>query len=65
MPISALSQSRQAAKDRIRSDVEYDANIRAGLEVTQLHVKIDQLQEQVLGRLASLEKKGLNANGVK
>jgi uncharacterized membrane protein len=60
-----ISQNRQAAKDRIRSDVEYDANIRAGLEVTQLHVKIDQLQEQVLARLAALEKKGLTANGVK
>ena len=29
-----ISQSRQAVKDRIRSDVEYEANIRAGLEVT-------------------------------
>jgi CRP/FNR family cyclic AMP-dependent transcriptional regulator len=52
-----ISQSRQAAKDRIRSDVEYEANIRAGLEVTQLHVKVDQLYEQVLARLAGLERK--------
>jgi uncharacterized membrane protein len=63
-----ISQNRQAAKDRIRSDVEYDANIRAGLEVTQLHVKIDQLQEQVLGRIAQLEKRvapSPQSNGVK
>ncbi|MBK7861594.1 MAG: DUF1003 domain-containing protein [Archangiaceae bacterium] len=52
-----ISQSRQAVKDRIRSDVEYEANIRAGLEVTQLHVKVDALYEQVLARLASLERK--------
>jgi CRP/FNR family transcriptional regulator, cyclic AMP receptor protein len=52
-----ISQNRQAAKDRIRSDVEYDANIRAGLEVTQLHVKVDALYEQVLARLAQLEKR--------
>ena len=51
-----ISQSRQAAKDKIRSDVEYDANIRAGLEVTQLHVKVDGLYEQVLKRLVALEK---------
>ncbi len=51
-----ISQSRQAVKDRIRSDVEYDANIRAGLEVTQLHVKVDQLYEQVLKRLAAVER---------
>jgi uncharacterized membrane protein len=52
-----ISQNRQAAKERIRSDVEYDANIRAGLEVTQLHVKIDTLYEQTLARLAALEKR--------
>ncbi len=51
-----ISQSRQAVKDRIRSDVEYDANIRAGLEVTQLHVKVDHLYEQVLARLAGVER---------
>lgn len=51
-----ISQNRQASKDRIRSDVEYDANIRAGLEVTQLHHKVDRLYEQVLARLAALEK---------
>ncbi|MCA3014416.1 MAG: DUF1003 domain-containing protein, partial [Myxococcaceae bacterium] len=50
-----ISQNRQAAKDRIRSDAEYDANIRAGLEVTQLHVKVDSLYEQTLARLAALE----------
>ncbi|MBM4779092.1 MAG: DUF1003 domain-containing protein [Archangiaceae bacterium] len=52
-----ISQNRQAAKERIRSDAEYDANIRAGLEVTQLHVKIDVLAEQTLSRLAALEKR--------
>ena len=51
-----ISQNRQAAKERIRSEVEYEANIRAGLEVTQLHVKVDHLYEQVLARLASVER---------
>lgn len=52
-----ISQNRQAAKERIRSDAEYEANIRAGLEVTQLHVKVDGLYEQVLNRLATIERK--------
>jgi CRP-like cAMP-binding protein len=51
-----ISQNRQASKDRIRSDVEYDANIRAGLEVTQLHVKVDAVYEQFGTRLAALER---------
>ena len=51
-----ISQNRQAAKERIRSDAEFEANIRAGLEVTQLHVKLDNLYEQFGKRLANLEK---------
>jgi CRP-like cAMP-binding protein len=51
-----ISQNRQAAKERIRSDAEYDANIRAGLEVTQLHVKVDSVFEQLTQRLLQLEK---------
>lgn len=52
-----ISQNRQASKDKIRSDVEYAANIRAGLEVTQLHVKLDHFYEQAMGRLSTLEGK--------
>ena len=52
-----ISQNRQGMKDRIRSEVEYSANIRAGLEVTQLHVKVDHLYEQLMARLAALETK--------
>lgn len=51
-----ISQNRSADKERIRSDAEYDANMRAGLEVTQLHVKIDAMSEQLMTRLAALEK---------
>ncbi len=56
-----ISQSRQAAKERIRSDAEYEANMRAGLEVTQLHVKVDELHDKLLARLATLETRGRSA----
>jgi uncharacterized membrane protein len=61
-----ISQNRQAAKERIRSDAEYEANIRAGLEVTQLHAKVDHLYEQTMARLASLEGRhgGADASGL-
>ena len=39
-----LSQNRQAAKDHIRDDVEYDVNMKAELEVAHLHDKVDHLQ---------------------
>lgn len=51
-----ISQNRTAAKDRIRSEVEYEANIRASREVTQLHVKLEHVYEQLVARLAQLEK---------
>ena len=46
-----LSQSRQAAKDRVRSDIEYDVNVKAEMEVTALHVKMDRLHEEIVQRL--------------
>lgn len=49
-----ISQNRQAARDRIRSDAEYEANIRSSVEVTQLHVKLDALEQQMLSRLDAL-----------
>lgn len=51
-----ISQSRQASQDRIRSDVEYAANIKASLEVSQLHVKLDQLYEQTMHRMERIER---------
>jgi uncharacterized membrane protein len=40
-----LSQNRQAARDRVRNNVEYDVNVRAELEIAQLHKKMDAVQE--------------------
>jgi uncharacterized membrane protein len=51
-----IAQNRQAASDRIRSDVEYAANIKAGLEVTQLHAKVDTLYAETMARLAAVER---------
>ncbi|MEO7093814.1 MAG: DUF1003 domain-containing protein [Polyangiales bacterium] len=51
-----LSQSRQVARDRIRSDIEYQVNVRAELEIMHLHEKVDQLHEALTKRLATLEK---------
>jgi len=51
-----LSQSRQAAKDRIRSDVEYDVNLKAELEIAHLHEKFDHQNSLILERLASVER---------
>jgi CRP/FNR family cyclic AMP-dependent transcriptional regulator len=51
-----LSQNRQILRDRVRNDIEYEVNLKAELEVAQLHEKVDQLYEQVSKRLANLER---------
>jgi len=51
-----LSQNRQIARDRVRNDIEYDINLKAELEIAQLHEKFDQLYEQLQKRLANLER---------
>ena len=50
-----VSQNRQAEKDHVRSDVEYEINVKAELEVAHLHEKTDQMYEQMLARFARLE----------
>ena len=51
-----ISQNRQTEKDRVRSDIEYDVNIKAELEVAHLHEKTDRIYEEMLARFTKLEK---------
>jgi CRP/FNR family cyclic AMP-dependent transcriptional regulator len=50
-----FSSNRQTARDRVRSDIEYEVNLKAELQISQLHEKIDQLHAQLLGRLDALD----------
>lgn len=50
-PIIMMSQNRQDAKDRVRADIEYDVNIRAELEVMQLHQKVDRMKAELIDLL--------------
>jgi uncharacterized membrane protein len=51
-----LSQNRQVARERVRNDIEYHVNLKAELEVAELHRKLDGVHADVLERLARLEK---------
>ncbi len=51
-----LSQNRQAARERVRSDVEYDINLKAEAQIQHLHEKLDHVNEEVLARLERLER---------
>ena len=38
-----FSSNREAAREHVRSDIEYDVNLKAELQIQHLHEKIDQL----------------------
>lgn len=56
-----ISQNRQAAKDRLRSEAEYQVNLKAELEVAHLHEKVDFLTEELLARMPRAERKSIKA----
>lgn len=50
-----FSSNRSAARDRIRSDIEYEVNLKAELEIAHLHDKTDALHQEINDRLSRLE----------
>lgn len=50
-----ISQNRQAEKDHLRSDVEYEVNIKAEMEIAHLHEKTDRINEEMLEKFARIE----------
>jgi uncharacterized membrane protein len=51
-----ISQNRQAQKDKVRADIEYEVNIKAELEVAHLHEKTDRIYENMMARFEKIEK---------
>lgn len=47
-PVILMSQNRQDAKDRIRSELDYQVNLKAELEIADLHHKVDVLTSHML-----------------
>jgi uncharacterized membrane protein len=42
-PFILMSQNRQADKDRIRAESDFNVDVLAELEIKELHVKMDEL----------------------
>ena len=54
-PIIMMSQNRQEAKDRLRSEQEYKINLKAELEIRHLTSKLDQLRQHQWRRLLEIQ----------
>ena len=53
-PIIMMAQNRQSDIDRHKAQLDYDVNLRAELDITALHQKIDLMREQDIARLIGL-----------
>ncbi len=60
-PIIMMSQNRQEAKDRLRSQHDYQVNLKAELEIRHLHEKIDHLLSSQWERLVQIQEIQLEA----
>jgi uncharacterized membrane protein len=55
-PVIMMSQNRQEAKDRLRSQNDYQVNLKSELEIRQLHDKIDHLLSHQWERLVEIQQ---------
>jgi uncharacterized membrane protein len=58
-PIILMSQNRQAYKDRLSAEHDYEVNLKAELEIITLHEKIDLLREKQWNELISIQQQQL------
>jgi len=55
-PVIMMSQNRQEAKDRVRSQHDYQINLKAELEIRHLHEKVDHLLSHQWERLVQIQE---------
>ncbi|PIS42059.1 MAG: hypothetical protein COT24_05540 [Candidatus Kerfeldbacteria bacterium CG08_land_8_20_14_0_20_40_16] len=55
-PVIMMSQNRQEAKDRLRSEHDYRVDTKAELEIQQLHEKMDHLLMKQWQRLLEIQE---------
>ena len=55
-PIIMMSQKRQEQKDRLRAENDYRVNLKAELEIRQLHEKMDHQLARQWEKLAELQQ---------
>jgi len=54
-PVIMMSQNRQESRDRLRSEHDYEINLKAELEIQQLRDKLDQLADKQWRELLALQ----------
>lgn len=58
-PVILMSQNRQAEKDRVSAEHDYEVNLKAELEIMMLHDKVDALRRTQWDELLDLQREQL------
>lgn len=58
-PIILMSQNRQAARDRLAAGLDYEVNLKAEIEIIELHAKLDQIRSLHLDELLQTQREQL------
>lgn len=49
-----ISQNRQTEREKVRNDIEYEVNVKAELEIRDLHNKVDKMEELLVDHLSKI-----------
>ena len=58
-PIIMMSQNRQAARDRLDAQHDYEINTKAEIEIVALHAKLDEIRDQKWVELMKVQEQQL------
>lgn len=56
-PVIMMSQNRQASKDRLEAHYDYEVNMKAEVEIMDLHAKLDKLRDAQWTELIALQQR--------
>ncbi len=59
-PVIMMAQNRQEDKDRLRSEHDYEVNLKSELEIQGLHEKLDQLREKQWQELLTIQQQQID-----
>ncbi len=59
-PVIMMSQNREEDRDRLRAEHDYEINLKAEIEVQQLHQKLDELRQTQWNDLLALQKQQID-----
>ncbi len=56
-PIIMMSQNRQASRDRIDAQHDYEVNLKSEMEIVALHTKLDEIREEKWAELIKMQQR--------